>query len=100
MEQGAQFIGRDFADHVRLRIFPSHLEISIVDSPAEVAIKVAFEELGRVLIEDVLGHPILIIEDVDGILVAALRMDDDELALAEALIERVRRSAEEAAAAT
>ena len=85
-----QFHGKDFADFVRLSIFDTHLAITLADGPEGVGILLPFEELGRVAVEAVLGQPMLVLEDLDGVVVAAVRMGDEDIARAEALIDGVR----------
>src|SRR5205807_8122984 len=88
----AQFTGRELGQAVRLSVYDSYLEIAMESGPEGVAVRVPMEELGRVAVEEVVGIPMLIIEDVEGILVAGLRMEAPDARQAESLIGQLRES--------
>jgi hypothetical protein len=86
-----RFSGRElFAGGVWLSIFDTHIELTIEGAPEGVGVKVPYDELGPVLVEDVLGNPTLVIEDDAGILVAALGLEAEEARRADALVEWLR----------
>ena len=90
----AQFTGRELGQSVRLSVFESYLEIAMEMGPEGVAVRVPMEELGRVEVEEIVGVPMLVIEDVEGILVAGLRMERSDARLAENVIDRLREESE------
>jgi hypothetical protein len=75
---------------VRFSIHDDHFEISIEEGEDSISIRVPFDEVGRVAVDDVLGSRVLLIEDNDGVLIAALRMDDPDVARAEQVIQGLR----------
>jgi len=86
----AQFMGRELGQSVRLSIYGEHLELALEEGAAGVVVRVAMEELGRVQVEDVMGLPMLVLEDTEGILVAALRMEASDARRAERMIIDIR----------
>ena len=86
-----RFSGREaFAGGVWLSIFHTHIELTIEGAPEGVGVKVPYDELGPVWVENVRGNPTLVIEDDAGILVAALGLEAEEASHADALIEWLR----------
>jgi hypothetical protein len=86
----AQFTGRELGQAVRLSVFDTYLEIAMESGPEGVAVRVPMEELGRVEVEEIVGIPMLVIEDIEGILVAGLRMEHTDARTAERVISQLR----------
>jgi hypothetical protein len=86
----AQFMGRELGQSVRLSIFDTHLELALEEGDTGVSVRVSIDELGRVEVDDVMGLPMLVLEDTEGILVAALRMEVGDARRAERLILDIR----------
>ena len=85
-----QFSAWERDQAVRFSIYESHFEIAIDDGDESIAIRVPFEEVGRIGVDEILGTPALLIEDHDGVLIAALRMEDRDVTRAREVLQGLR----------
>jgi hypothetical protein len=89
----AHFEGLEHDQRVRLSVYDSHLEIAAEGESREPVIRVPLDELGRVVLEEVLGMTALVIEDTAGIVAATVRMEPDEAARAIRIVNQLQRQA-------
>ena len=85
-----QFEGLEQDQRVRLSIYDSHIEIAVHDDPGGPAIKIPFDELGSVEVQEVLGMKALVIEDTAGIVAATVRMDQSDVDQAMRLVDNLQ----------
>ena len=86
----AEFEGVEADRPVRILLYESHLEVAVEDDGGPVAIRIPLEEVGAIEARELLGIPVLVIEDTSGTQVASVRMSDADAARAAALVDRLR----------
>jgi hypothetical protein len=85
-----RFPGKSRGVSAELRVYPSHLELT-VELPGDlVTVVIDMDDVGSVLVEEVLGISVLGIEDLSGEMHGFVLLDPPAAERAKALIDRAR----------